>query len=76
MELAKAFQVCLCCSVTPAHSPLALSTGRQAFDPDLHVRHIRQGPGLGSPWSETRECQRDCLADLARAEPSLTLSFI
>lgn len=27
MELAKAFQVCLCCSVTPAHSPVALSNG-------------------------------------------------
>lgn len=76
MELAKAFQVCLCCSVTPAHSPVALSMGRQAFDPDLHVWHISQGPGLCSLWSETQECQRDCLANLARAEPSLTLSFI
>ena len=76
MQLAKAFQVCLCCSVTPAHSPLPLSTGRQAFDLDLHVWHIRQGPGLGSLRSETQECQRDCLADTARAEPSLTLSFI
>ena len=76
MQLAKAFQVCPCCSVTPAHSPLPLSTGRQAFDLDLHVWHIRQGPGLGSLRSETQECQRDCLADTARAEPSLTLSFI
>ena len=69
MELAKAFQVCLCCSVTPAHTPLALSTRRQAFDPDLHVWHIRPGPGLCSLWSETQECQRDCLADLTRTEP-------
>ena len=55
MQLAKAFQVCPCCSVTPAHSPLALSTGRQALNLDLLVWHIRQGPGLGSLRSETQE---------------------
>lgn len=53
MEQAKAVQVYLFLAVTPAHSTFTLSKGKEAFDPDLHVWHIGQVPGLGSLQSET-----------------------
>lgn len=76
VEQAKAVQVYLFLSVTPAHSTFTLSKGKEAFDPDLHVWHIGRSLVSGVCSQRQRGHEKDSQADPAGTEPNLTVSSV